>query len=58
MAMGVATGALLLRLSMGIQGNAGTAGTGDFQLTFLCVAKGCNRVVAARRWRPVQRMCT
>lgn len=36
--MGVATGALLLRLSMSIHGNAGTAGTVDFQLTFLCVA--------------------
>ncbi len=38
MAMGVATGALLLRLSMSIHGNAGHAETGDFQLTFLCVA--------------------
>lgn len=38
MAMGVATGALLLRLSMGIHGNIGTAETNDFQLTFLCVA--------------------
>jgi MFS family permease len=38
MAMGVAMGALLLRLSMGIHGNIGTAGTNDFQLTFLCVA--------------------
>jgi MFS family permease len=38
MAMGVATGALLLRLSMSIHGNTGTAETVDFQLTFLCVA--------------------
>jgi MFS family permease len=38
MAMGVATGALLLRLSMSIHGNSGTAETVDFQLTFLCVA--------------------
>lgn len=38
MAMGIATGALLLRFSMGIHGNTGTAQTADFQLTFLCVA--------------------
>jgi EmrB/QacA subfamily drug resistance transporter len=38
MAMGVATGALLLRLAMGIHGNTATAGTADFQLAFLCVA--------------------
>jgi MFS family permease len=38
MAMGVAVGALLLRLAMSIHGNAGHAETADFQLTFLCVA--------------------
>ncbi|MNP43033.1 putative multidrug resistance protein MdtD [compost metagenome] len=38
MAMGVAMGALLLRLSMSIHGNTGRAETVDFQLTFLCVA--------------------
>jgi EmrB/QacA subfamily drug resistance transporter len=38
MAMGVATGALLLRLAMSIHGNNGHAETVDFQLTFLCVA--------------------
>jgi MFS family permease len=38
MAMGVAVGALLLRLAMSIHGNAGQAATGDFQLAFLCVA--------------------
>ena len=38
MAMGVATGALLLRLSMSIHGHAEQAQTVDFQLTFLCVA--------------------
>ena len=38
MAMGVAVGALLLRLAMSIHGNAGHAETVDFQLTFLCVA--------------------
>jgi EmrB/QacA subfamily drug resistance transporter len=38
MAMGVATGALLLRLAMSLHGNAGQAETVDFQLTFLCVA--------------------
>jgi EmrB/QacA subfamily drug resistance transporter len=38
MAMGVATGALLLRLAMSLHGNSGQAETVDFQLTFLCVA--------------------
>lgn len=38
MAMGVAIGALLLRLAMNIHGTTGHAGTVDFQLTFLCVA--------------------
>ena len=38
MAMGVAIGALLLRLAMNIHGNTGHAETGDFQLVFLCVA--------------------
>ena len=38
MAMGVATGALLLRFSMSIHGNTELAETADFQLTFLCVA--------------------
>jgi EmrB/QacA subfamily drug resistance transporter len=38
MAMGVAIGALLLRLAMNIHGTAGHAETADFQLTFLCVA--------------------
>lgn len=38
MAMGVAIGALLLRLAMNIHGTAGHAETDDFQLTFLCVA--------------------
>jgi MFS family permease len=38
MAMGVAVGALLLRLAMTIHSNTGQAATGDFQLTFLCVA--------------------
>ncbi|WP_150769119.1 DHA2 family efflux MFS transporter permease subunit [Pseudomonas fluorescens] len=38
MAMGVAIGALLLRLAMNIHGHAEHAETVDFQLTFLCVA--------------------
>ncbi|ANJ57105.1 hypothetical protein [Pseudomonas silesiensis] len=38
MAMGVAIGALLLRLVMNIHGSTGQAETVDFQLTFLCVA--------------------
>ncbi|MBK5413412.1 MFS transporter [Pseudomonas sp. TH31] len=38
MAMGVAIGALLLRLAMNIHGNTEHAETVDFQLTFLCVA--------------------
>lgn len=38
MAMGVAIGALLLRLAMNIHGTAGQAQTADFQLTFLLVA--------------------
>jgi EmrB/QacA subfamily drug resistance transporter len=38
MAMGIATGALLLRFSMSIHGNTAQAETADFQLTFLCVA--------------------
>ncbi|MNL47807.1 putative multidrug resistance protein MdtD [compost metagenome] len=38
MAMGVAVGALLLRMAMSIHGNTGQAATGDFQLAFLCVA--------------------
>jgi EmrB/QacA subfamily drug resistance transporter len=38
MAMGVAIGALLLRLAMNIHGTPGHAETVDFQLTFLCVA--------------------
>ncbi|WP_150800553.1 DHA2 family efflux MFS transporter permease subunit [Pseudomonas fluorescens] len=38
MAMGVAIGALLLRLVMNIHGTTGQAETVDFQLTFLCVA--------------------
>jgi MFS family permease len=38
MALGVAIGALLLRLAMNIHGNTGHAETVDFQLTFLCVA--------------------
>ncbi|PPA03913.1 MFS transporter, partial [Pseudomonas sp. MWU12-2312b] len=38
MAMGLATGALLLRLSMSIHGHTEQAQTVDFQLTFLCVA--------------------
>lgn len=38
MAMGVAIGALLLRLAMNIHGTTGPAQTVDFQLTFLCVA--------------------
>jgi EmrB/QacA subfamily drug resistance transporter len=38
MAMGVAIGALLLRLAMNIHGTPGQAETADFQLTFLCVA--------------------
>jgi EmrB/QacA subfamily drug resistance transporter len=38
MAMGVAAGALLLRLSMSIHGHAEQAQTVDFQLTFLGVA--------------------
>jgi len=36
--MGVAIGALLLRLAMNIHGNTEHAETVDFQLTFLCVA--------------------
>ncbi|MNG30352.1 hypothetical protein D3C84_1159560 [compost metagenome] len=36
--MGVAIGALLLRLAMNIHGTPGHAETGDFQLAFLCVA--------------------
>jgi EmrB/QacA subfamily drug resistance transporter len=38
MAMGVAIGALLLRLAMNIHGHTEHAETVDFQLTFLCVA--------------------
>jgi EmrB/QacA subfamily drug resistance transporter len=38
MAMGVAIGALLLRLAMNIHGNTEQADTADFQLTFLLVA--------------------
>ncbi|VVN71026.1 DHA2 family efflux MFS transporter permease subunit [Pseudomonas fluorescens] len=38
MAMGVAIGALLLRIAMNIHGHAEHAETVDFQLTFLCVA--------------------
>ncbi|MDQ0126545.1 putative MFS family arabinose efflux permease [Pseudomonas lini] len=38
MAMGVAIGALLLRLVMNVHGTTGQAETVDFQLTFLCVA--------------------
>lgn len=38
MAMGVAIGALLLRVAMNIHGNTEHAETVDFQLTFLCVA--------------------
>ena len=38
MAMGIATGALLLRFSMSIHGNTAHAETADFQLTFLWVA--------------------
>jgi EmrB/QacA subfamily drug resistance transporter len=38
MAMGVAIGALLLRLAMNIHGTPGQAQTVDFQLAFLCVA--------------------
>ncbi|MNT84699.1 hypothetical protein D3C72_2247470 [compost metagenome] len=38
MAMGVAIGALLLRLAMNIHGTPGQAETADFQLTFLCVS--------------------
>ncbi len=37
-AMGVAIGALLLRVAMNIHGNTEHAETVDFQLTFLCVA--------------------
>jgi hypothetical protein len=38
MAMGVAIGALLLRLAMNIHGTQGQAQTVDFQLAFLCVS--------------------
>lgn len=38
MALGVAIGALLLRLAMTVHGNEGQAATADFQLTFLWVA--------------------
>jgi EmrB/QacA subfamily drug resistance transporter len=38
MAMGVAIGALLLRMVMSIHGNTGQAQTPDFQMTFLFVA--------------------